>query len=271
MVSRTTTRRTSLILAGAAALSVVGGAATPAFAAGKQYTIVVIPKLVGIPWFQAVKQSVDKASKELPDTRVIWQGPAVDLLEEHCAFDNMRGVRQLLNWDDDPDKRFCDRSDYLTDTKWQSGYALLRKYNLSFDLQIYHPQMEDSYRLAERFSDIQIILNHTGMPIDRSPEGLRDWRRAMKRLAGAPNAACKISGLAMTNWRWTADSIRADVLGAIEAFGVDRCLFASNFPVDKLFSSYDTIFDAFKAIARNFSESERLKLFHDNAVRIYRL
>jgi predicted TIM-barrel fold metal-dependent hydrolase len=183
----------------------------------------------------------------------------------------MRGVRQLLNWDDDPDKRFCDRSDYLTDTKWQSGYALLRKYNLSFDLQIYHPQMEDSYRLAERFSDIQIILNHTGMPIDRSPEGLRDWRRAMKRLAGAPNAACKISGLAMTNWRWTADSIRADVLGAIEAFGVDRCMFASNFPVDKLFSSYDAIFDAFKAITRNFSESERLKLFHDNAVRIYRL
>ena len=61
------------------------------------------------------------------------------------------------------------------------------------------------------------------------------------------------------------------MLGAIEAFGVDRCMFASNFPVDKLFSSCDAIFDAFKAITRNFSDSERLKLFHDNSVRIYRL
>ncbi len=75
----------------------------------------------------------------------------------------------------------------------------------------------------------------------------------------------------MTNWRWTADGIRADVLDAIEAFGVDRCMFASNFPVDKLFSSYDAIFAAFKTITRNFSDSERIKLFHDNAVRIYRL
>jgi rhamnose transport system substrate-binding protein len=86
MVSRTTTRRTSLILAGATALSIVGGAATSAFAAGKQYTIVVIPKLVGIPWFQAVKQGVDKASKELTDTRVMWQGPAVDQVDKQIQI-----------------------------------------------------------------------------------------------------------------------------------------------------------------------------------------
>jgi predicted TIM-barrel fold metal-dependent hydrolase len=103
-------------------------------------------------------------------------------------------IRQLLNWHDDPDKRFTDRPDYLTDPQWRRGYSLLRRYDLSFDLQIYYPQMDDSYGLARRFPDTPIILNHTGMPIDRSPEGRDGWRRAMHRLAEAPNVACKISG-----------------------------------------------------------------------------
>ena len=137
-------------------------------------------------------------------------------------------------------------------------------------MQIYYPQMEYAYDLARTYPDTQIILNHTGMPVDRDPEDLAAWRKAMVRLAEAPNVACKISGLGMGDWKWTVDSIRPFVLHAIEAFGADRCMFASNFPVDKLFSSYDDLFNAFKAITRGFSAEERRKLFHDNAARFYR-
>lgn len=97
------------------------------------------------------------------------------------------------------------------------------------------------------------------------------WRKAMIRLAEAPNVACKISGLGMGDWTWTTDSIRPYVEAAIEAFGVERCMFASNFPVDKLFSSYDAIWDAFDEITRGFPPTDRTALFHDNAARFYRL
>jgi predicted TIM-barrel fold metal-dependent hydrolase len=109
------------------------------------------------------------------------------------------------------------------------------------------------------------------MPVDRTPAEIEGWKRGMTSLASADNVFCKISGLGMGDWKWTEDSIRPFVLHAIEAFGVNRCMFASNFPVDRLFSSYDAVFDAFKAITRDFSADERRALFHDNAERVYRL
>jgi predicted TIM-barrel fold metal-dependent hydrolase len=193
------------------------------------------------------------------------------LLEQHCRYRNVRGIRQLLNWHPDPLKTFTASPDIIASAAWQGGYRLLREFGLSFDLQIYYGQMEEGYQLAKRFPETQIILNHTGMPADRTPEDVAGWRRGMKRLAEAPNVACKISGLGMVDLTWTVDSIRPFVLDAIEAFGVDRCAFASNFPVDSLFSSYDAIFDAFKAITRDFPAGDRAKLFHDNAARLYRI
>jgi predicted TIM-barrel fold metal-dependent hydrolase len=193
------------------------------------------------------------------------------VLEGHSQFKNIRGIRHTLNYHPDPVKTYLDRPGVTNETEWRAGYALLRRFDLSFDLQIYYPQMEDAYKLAHSFPDTQIILNHTGMPVDRAPEDLENWRKAMRRLAEAPNVACKISGLGMGDWNWTMESIRPFALHAIDVFGVERCMFASNFPVDKLFSSYDDLFNAFKAITREFSAEERRKLFHDNAAHFYRL
>ncbi|HWA78886.1 MAG TPA: amidohydrolase [Acetobacteraceae bacterium] len=193
------------------------------------------------------------------------------LLEAHCAHRNFRGIRQSLNYHPDPAKTYLSRPGISREADWRSGFALLRKFNLSFDLQIYYPQMEESYDLARAFPDTQIILDHTGMPVDRSAEDIAAWKSGLFRLAEAPNVACKISGLGMGDWHWTVESIRPFVLTAIEAFGVDRCMFASNFPVDKLFSSYDAIFNAFKEITRGFSADDRRRLFHDNALGYYRL
>lgn len=192
-------------------------------------------------------------------------------LVAHRQFKNLRGIRQIVNYHPDPVKSFVDRPDLMRSAKWQEGYGLLRKYDLSFDLQLYYPQMEDAFQVAKRFPDTQVILNHTGMPLDRSTADLEGWRKGMARLAEAPNIACKVSGLGLGDWNWTVESIRPFALYAIDTFGADRCMFASNFPVDKLFSSYDAIFDAFKAITADFSIDDRWKLFHDNANRLYRL
>ena len=121
------------------------------------------------------------------------------------------------------------------------------------------------------YPETQIVVNHTGLPADRSAEGLAGWREALKTLAKAPNVAIKISGLGQAGKPWTADGNRRIVLDTIDAFGTDRCMFASNFPVDSLIASFDTIFNGFLAITADFTEEERRRLFHDNAVRFYRL
>ena len=192
------------------------------------------------------------------------------ILESHLAFANFRGIRQSLNYHPDPVKTYLERPGVSREPDWRRGFALLRDLGLSFDLQIYYPQMDEAYDLARAFPDTQIILNHTGMQVD-GPDHFDAWRRGMQHLASASNVACKISGLGMGDWKWTVDSIRPYVLAAIEAFGVDRCMFASNFPVDKLFSGYDAIFDAFKEITVGLSPEDRRQLFHDNAERFYRL
>lgn len=193
------------------------------------------------------------------------------VLDGHRAFANFRGVRQILNWDPDPVRSFVTRPDYMTDPKWLDGFARLRTHGLSFDLQLYHPQMADALALARRFPDVQIILDHAGMPIDRDAESLAAWRSAMRSLAQAPNVAAKISGLGVANPGWTIESIRPLVEHTLEVFGIDRCMVGSNYPVDRLTGTYADVFEAFRAITAGLSAAERRTLFHDNAVRIYRL
>jgi len=192
------------------------------------------------------------------------------LLAEHAGNGNVRGVRQILNWHADPAKTYTPR-DLLADAGWHKGFALLRNYRLSFDLQIYPSQMQAAARLASRYPDTPIILNHDGMPADRDAAGLEVWRSGMKALARQPNVAVKISGLAMLDWRWTVDSIRPFVLQTLELFGTERCLFASNFPVDRLFGSFAQTYIAYEALVAGCSADEKRRLFAANAERIYRI
>ncbi|MBB5539097.1 amidohydrolase family protein [Rhizobium giardinii] len=192
------------------------------------------------------------------------------LLDEHGQYANFRGIRQSMNFHTDPAKTYLTEAEVSRTPEWRRGFRELARRGLSFDLQLYYWQMEEFLDLAREFPDIQIILNHTGMQVD-GPDHFEGWRSGMKALSQAPNVACKISGLGMGDWTWTVDSIRPYVEEAINAFGTDRCMFASNFPVDKLFSTYDAIWSAFKAITASFSSDERHKLFYENAERFYRL
>lgn len=155
--------------------------------------------------------------------------------------------------------------------RWRQGFALLEKHRLHFDLQTPWWHFDAAAELARDFPATTIIVNHTGLPADRSPEGLSGWRSAMERLAGAPNVALKISGLGVPGQRWTPQLQGPVVRDAIRIFGVERCMFASNFPVDSLIATFDEIYGGFLAITLDMVEGARRKLFHDNAARIYRL
>lgn len=193
-----------------------------------------------------------------------------DLLDQHMQCANFRGIRQSMNFHEDKAKTYLLEPEVSRTKEWRRGFSELAKRGLSFDLQLYYWQMHEFVELAGSYPNTQIILNHTGMQVD-GPSHFDGWKKAMHILAKAPNIACKISGLGMGDWTWTTQSIRPYVEEAIAAFGVKRCMFASNFPVDKLFSSYDAIFNAFKEITENFSADERRALFHDNAADIYRI
>ncbi len=129
---------------------------------------------------------------------------------------------------------------------------------------------DDGESHVRKCKDVKFYY-HTGMPVDRDSAGLTQWREGMRRLAGESNVSVKISGLGITDWQWNEASIRAFVLETIDIFGVSRCMFASNFPVDKLYSSFDHLYGSFRRIVSDFPEDERRKLFAENAAAIYRL
>lgn len=157
----------------------------------------------------------------------------------------------------------------MTDANWRQGFARLSRLGLRFDLQTPWWHLTEAARLATDFPTTQIILNHTGVPSDRSGEGLAGWRAAMETLADCPNVAVKISGIGQLGKPWSVAANRGIVLTTIETFGVERCMFASNFPVDRICASFTEIYGGFGEIVADFSASEQDALFMDNARRIY--
>ena len=179
------------------------------------------------------------------------------VLERQAAFPFVRGIRHKP------------RGGAMRDARWRMGYALLERFGLRFDLQAPWSELGDAADLCRAFPGTQLVLNHTGLPADRSAPGIAGWARALRELAACPNAAIKISGLGVPGERWTAALNCEVVLHAIEIFGVERAMFASNFPVDSLCGRFDEIYGGFREIVRDFPLLEQRRLFHDNAVRIY--
>ncbi|HSD42095.1 MAG TPA: amidohydrolase family protein [Burkholderiales bacterium] len=191
---------------------------------------------------------------------------AAAVLERQAAFPFVRGIRHKPR----PNRSPSDAAPGgMTDAKWRAGFALLARHRLRFDLQTPWWHLHEAAQLARDFPGTQIVLNHTGLPADRSAEGIAAWRRSMATLAQCPNAAVKISGLGLPGQVWTAEANRDVVLTTIDLFGVDRCMFASNFPVDSLCGTFDAIFSGFGTIVSGFDAHDRQRLFHDNAIRIY--
>lgn len=191
---------------------------------------------------------------------------AAAVLEQQAAFSFVRSVRHKPRANRSP----ADAAPGgMTDARWRQGYAHLARNGLRFDLQTPWWHLPEAAQLASDFPDTPIILNHTGLPSDRSVEGIAGWKRALSQFAACPNTAVKISGLGQPGQAWTAASQRDIVLSVIDGFGPARCMFASNFPVDSLCASFATIFSGFQEIVRDLSAAEQRGLFRDNTIRLY--
>ena len=203
-----------------------------------------------------------------------------------------RGIRHRAAWDalEELHVRATSPEHVLLDPKFREGYAQLERYNLSFEGWIYHPQIAELTDLARTFPNTTIIFNHLGGPIGVGPyAGRRDevfaaWKPSISELAQQPNVVAKVGGIQMpvNGYGWeerehppTSDELlevnRRWYEHTIEEFGPDRCMFESNFPVDKASCSYDVLWNQFKKLTTSYSPSERAAMFHDTAARVYRL
>ncbi len=221
----------------------------------------------------------------------------VPVFEAHIAAGakRFRGIRHMSIWDASPEIRPTDPGagnfkGLLLDPNFRQGFACLHKYHLSFDAWLYHTQLAELADLAKTFQQTTIILNHIGGPLGSGPyagkraEVFQEWKRGMAVLAKYPNVFVKLGGLGIRRFGlgWydralppssaeVAETLAPYYGWCIDQFGVNRCMFESNFPPDKVSYSYTVMWNAFKRIVAGASREDKNALLHDTAVKVYRL
>jgi predicted TIM-barrel fold metal-dependent hydrolase len=222
-------------------------------------------------------------------------GAAVEpVLHAHlAASERVRGIRYLAAWDPSEQVHNAPTNPpphLYADPCFREGLRCVEKLGLVFDAWVYHPQIPDVTDLARAFPQLTVVLDHIGGPLGIGPYAGRRaevfdvWQRHMRELATCPNVCVKLGGLTMSaaGFGWhkrPAPPDSAELAAAmapyyrlcIELFGSQRCMFESNFPIDRVSCSYTTLWNAFKRIAADLPEADRHGLFHDTAVRVYRL
>jgi predicted TIM-barrel fold metal-dependent hydrolase len=208
-------------------------------------------------WLQAHAERIGTphaivADCDLADPR------AAEVLERHLeASPLVRGIRDL-------------RADGRLDASdWRRGYELLERYGLVACCAPGLEQMEMARDLARRHPGITLCIDHAGLPAERGDAYFAGWRAAMAEIAALPNTLVKISGLGMFDQQWTVDSLRPWVLACVELWGADRTVLGSNWPIDRLFSSYDALIDAYDRILAGLTDEERAAVFGRTANRVF--
>jgi predicted TIM-barrel fold metal-dependent hydrolase len=223
-------------------------------------------------WLQNL---ADTHSSNLPSAIVAYadfsKNNISEVLDAHQEYKNTRGIRQILSYNKEEPKYSHAAEDFMKNSVWVENFKNIRNRNLSFDIQIYKHQMQDAVDLATKYDDVLFILNHTGEPCYQTEEYIHSWKENMKKLANCENIVAKISGLGMFDPQWTIDSTRIFVEKTIQIFGIERCMFASNFPVDKIFNTFDNYWNSFKEITKDYSENDKKLLFSSNAEKYYRI
>lgn len=211
-------------------------------------------------WPHAIVSFVDFQSEDAPH-----------VMAAQAKSPLMRGARQQLHWHENAQYRFAPTPDQMNTAAFRKNLALLEERGWLFELQVFASQMADGAALAKAFPRITFVLEHAGMLQDLSPGGRAAWRDGMKRLADQPNMHTKFSGLGTFIRRNDPQHI-AEVVGeTLEMFGPQRCVWGSNFPIEKLWTDYASIVNAIRAALAGLSESDQRAVLHDNAVRLYRL
>jgi len=192
-------------------------------------------------------------------------------LDRLAKYPLMRGVRMQLHWHENDLYRFAAEPELARNEVLRRNVSLLGEYGWSFDLQVFAGQMEGAAGLAAACPRVTFVLQHAGMLEDLSEAGRTAWRAGMQHLADRPNVVCKLSGLGTFLHRNDPEHIADMVAKAVAMFGADRCLFGSNYPIEKLWTSYPDLFVAFKTAAGGLSETDQSYIFNDTAARVYRM
>ncbi|WP_137113380.1 amidohydrolase family protein [Mesorhizobium sp. GR13] len=211
-------------------------------------------------WLQEVADKHGMPNGIISRGDLMADNPAAEL-ERHMQFANFRGVRMLSFMG----------LDFLDDQKFRRGFNELQKRDLIYDMDAGWPQMGKAYDLARAFPRATIILGHCGFPRELNVPYFNEWRKGIRHLAQAPNVACKLSGLLMVDHNWTVDSIRPWIETCIESFGPERCMFATNWPLDGLHGDYVSLINAYREIVKHYSEDEQRSMFVTAAEGWYRI
>ena len=217
--------------------------------------------------------------------------PVLEALAE-AGKGRFKGIRCTAAWDASPEINVAraNSAGMLANSEFRKGLACLERMGLSFDCIVYHPQLVEVADMARALPGLTIVLNHVGRPLGIGPyagrraELMPDWRAGIDVVAECPNVVMKVGGLGnpISGFDWhqrpfppgsgeIASAAEPYYLYCIEKFGADRCMFESNFPVDKQSCSYTVCWNAFKRLARDFSPTEQADLFHNTAARAYKL
>ena len=193
------------------------------------------------------------------------------LLAAQARFPRMRGIRQQIHWHEKTLYRFADRPDIADDPRFQRNLARLADHGWLFELQVFASQMASGARLAKALPDITFVLEHAGMLEDLSEAGKGRWRDGMRRLADCPNVATKLSGLGTFIHRNDAELIADITAETVSVFGAERCLWGSNFPIEKLWTDYPGLVHSIRAAVADLSEGDQRAILCNNAARLYGL
>jgi predicted TIM-barrel fold metal-dependent hydrolase len=192
-------------------------------------------------------------------------------LDRLTKYPGMRGLRMQLQWHQNPQYQFASSPDLAREPTLQKNVAALADYGWSFDLQVFAGQMRGAAELADSAPKVTFILQHAGMLEDLSPQGWDEWRAGMRLLASRPNIVSKLSALGTFIHKNDPAHIAAIVRETIEIFGPERCLFGSNFPVEKLWTNYADLIAAYRRAVEPLGEAVARAALRDTAKRIYRL
>lgn len=192
----------------------------------------------------------------------------LDTLQEYSM---VRGIRQQIHWHRNPDWAYVSVPDMYDNPDWRRGLAAVTVRGLTFDLQIFPSQMKGAARMVSDFPDTIFVLNHAGMLDQRDDNTWRIWREGMQALAKCPNMYVKLSGLNTFDHECLLDLMRPIASTSVELFGAERCMFGSNFPIEKIWTNYNTYCQTLLASLGKLSDAERQAIFHDTAKRIYQI
>ena len=199
------------------------------------------------------------------------QPDCAEVLAGHARSPLMRGIRSRPVTSSGPNASVAGAPGTMQDDHWRRNFALLEKHGISWDMRIPWWHLEEGAEVARAFPGIPMVVNHSGLPLDRSEEGLAIWRRGLAALADCPNVVIKLSELGLPHGKWDIPSNVRVVREAAAIFGPDRILFASNPPVATLSTNFRGIVDVMLEALAGESPETLAKFFHRNALRFYRI